>query len=89
MARAIAEIEEEIRALSTEEKRELLRTLIAELDAPSDPVEREWLNAAQRRYGEIAEGRPGRAGATGIQAASLPTWLRILAGEARSLATRQ
>jgi hypothetical protein len=58
MARAIAEIEEEIRALSTEEKRELLRTLIAELDAPSDPdVEREWLNAAQRRYGEIAEGR--------------------------------
>jgi hypothetical protein len=58
MARAIAEIEKEIRALSTEEKRELLRTLIAELDAPSDPdVEREWLNAAQRRYSEIAEGR--------------------------------
>ena len=45
MARTIAKIEEEIRSLSTAEKTELLRSLIAELDAPADPdVEHAWLD---------------------------------------------
>ena len=42
-----------------------LRTLIAELDTPSDPdVEKAWLQVAQRRYRELIDGRvnsvPGR-----------------------------
>jgi putative addiction module component (TIGR02574 family) len=58
MARAVERIEEEIRSLSAAEKVELLRALIAELDAPADPeVERAWLEEAQRRYREIVEGR--------------------------------
>ena len=41
MARAVKEIEREIRELSSEDKVELIRTLIADLDAPADPnVER-------------------------------------------------
>jgi hypothetical protein len=58
MARAIEDIEKDIRALSGEEKRELLRTLIAELDTPADPnVEKVWLEASQRRYRELVEGK--------------------------------
>jgi hypothetical protein len=65
MARAIADIQKEIQSLSNEEKGELLRTLVAELDAPADPnVEKLWLEAAQRRYRELVEGKvrgiPGR-----------------------------
>jgi hypothetical protein len=65
MARAIADIEKDIRALSPDEKRELLRTLITELDTPSDPdVEKAWLQASQRRYRELIDGSvksvPGR-----------------------------
>jgi hypothetical protein len=65
MARAIADIEKDIRALSPDEKRELLRVLITELDTPSDPdVEKAWLEAAQRRHRELIEGSvkgiPGR-----------------------------
>jgi hypothetical protein len=36
MAKAVVEIEDDIRALSAEERRQLLRDLIAELDAPAD-----------------------------------------------------
>ena len=58
MAKAIREIEQDIRALSAEDKVELLRTLISELDTPADPnVERAWLETAQRRYRELVEGR--------------------------------
>jgi Putative addiction module component len=58
MARAITDIEKEIRALSGEEKIQLLRSLIAELDGPADPnVERAWLETAQRRYRELVEGK--------------------------------
>jgi hypothetical protein len=58
MTRAIKEIEDEIRSLSSEDKRELLRTLIAELDAPADQdVERAWLVTSQRRYRELVEGK--------------------------------
>ena len=57
MAKAIKEIEQDIRALSAEDKVELLRTLISELDTPADPnVERAWLETAQRRYRELVEG---------------------------------
>jgi hypothetical protein len=44
--------------LSGEERRELLRSLITELDTPADPnVEKAWLEAAQRRYLEVVEGK--------------------------------
>lgn len=36
----------------------MLRSLIAELDAPADSnVEREWLATAQYRYRELVEGK--------------------------------
>lgn len=58
MTRASKEIEDEIRSLSSEDKRELLRTLIAELDAPADhDVESAWLVTSQRRYRELVEGK--------------------------------
>lgn len=58
MARAVKDIEQDIRTLSAEEKVELLRRLIAELDMPADPnVERAWLETAQRRYRELVEGK--------------------------------
>lgn len=58
MAKAIKEIEQDIRALSPEDKLELLRALITELDTPADPdVERVWLETAQRRYKELVEGK--------------------------------
>lgn len=56
MARPIEEIEQEIRALSEDEKRDPLRALIDELDSPADPhVEKAWLAAAQLRQRELAE----------------------------------
>jgi hypothetical protein len=58
MTRAVKDIEREIRELSSEDKIELLRALIAELDAPADAnVERAWLETSQRRYRELVEGR--------------------------------
>jgi hypothetical protein len=58
MARAVNEIEQDIRSLSREEKVDLLRSLIAELDAPADAnVERAWLETSQRRYRELVEGK--------------------------------
>jgi hypothetical protein len=58
MARAVNDIEQDIRNLTREEKVDLLRSLIAELDAPADAnVERAWLEASQRRYRELVEGK--------------------------------
>ena len=58
MARSVKDIEKEIRSLSADDRVELLRTLIAELDTPADPnVERAWLETAQRRYRELVEGK--------------------------------
>jgi putative addiction module component (TIGR02574 family) len=58
MSTAIAEIEAKIRALRPEDKADLIRSLIAELDGPADPaVEIAWLKEAQRRRQEIVEGR--------------------------------
>jgi putative addiction module component (TIGR02574 family) len=58
MAHPIEKIEAEIRSLSAAEKVELLRSLIAELDAPADrDVERAWLEEAQSRYREFENGQ--------------------------------
>ena len=58
MSTVVAEIEAKIRSLSREDKTELIRALIAELDGPADPdVERAWLEEAQRRHREITEGK--------------------------------
>ena len=58
MAHAVEKIEEEIRSLTAAQKVELLRSLIAELDAPADDdVERAWLEEAQRRHRDLVEGK--------------------------------
>lgn len=58
MARALAEIEREILELDAEQKLDLLRALIAELDSPADAeVEKAWLKESQRRYRELVEGK--------------------------------
>jgi hypothetical protein len=56
LAHAVEKIEKEFRTLSAVEKVELLRLLIAELDAPADAdVERVWLEEVQRRQREFVE----------------------------------
>jgi len=58
MSLGVAEIQAKIRSLSFEDKTELLRVLITELDGPADAdVERAWLVEAQTRYREVREGR--------------------------------
>jgi Putative addiction module component. len=58
MAIALKDIEQEIRELSSDDKIGLIRTLIAELDAPTDQnAERAWLETSQRRYRELIEGK--------------------------------
>ncbi|MDO9118415.1 MAG: addiction module protein [Nitrospira sp.] len=58
MSTEVAQIEAKIRLLSFEDKTELLRALIGELDGPADTeVEQAWLVEAQRRHREIAEGK--------------------------------
>jgi putative addiction module component (TIGR02574 family) len=57
MARALADIERDIRALSEEERAALLRKLIDDLDAPGEPeVEAAWLQESERRLNEIEDG---------------------------------
>jgi putative addiction module component (TIGR02574 family) len=54
MARALADIEQDILALSEKERAELLRKLIGDLDAPGDMnAEADWLIESERRLGEI------------------------------------
>jgi len=58
MSTVVAEIEVRIRSLRVEDKTDLLRDLIADLDGPADPgVERAWLEEAQRRHREMIEGK--------------------------------
>ena len=58
MSTVIAEIEAKIRALNLEDKTDLIRSLIAELDGPADAgVEAAWLEEAQRRHREVVEGK--------------------------------
>ena len=57
MARAIADIERDVAELSAAERVKLLRSLIADLDAPAeDNVEDAWVQEAQRRFAEIDAG---------------------------------
>lgn len=58
MPSEVAELEAKIRSLSDEDKVELVRALIAELDGPPDSdVERAWLQEAQRRHREVVDGK--------------------------------
>ena len=58
MSTNVAEIEAKIRSLTFEDKTELIRFLIADLDGPADAdVVRAWLLEAQRRHREIVEGK--------------------------------
>jgi putative addiction module component (TIGR02574 family) len=57
MARAISEIEKEIRSLARPEQERLLRALLEELDGPVDPdAERAWLDEVQRRSADFDAG---------------------------------
>lgn len=58
MSGEVAEIEAKIQTLNTEEKAELIRVLIADLDGPADAdVENAWLEEARKRHREIIEGK--------------------------------
>jgi hypothetical protein len=58
VAKPVKEIEQDIRALSSGEKFQLLRTLLAELAVPPDTnVNNAWLETSQRRYRELVEGK--------------------------------
>jgi len=58
MARAISDIEREIRTLKRPEQERLLRALLEELDGPADPdADRAWLDEVQRRSADFDAGR--------------------------------
>ena len=58
MSNMISEIEEKVRALSPEDRLELIRKLIADLDGPPDTdVDQAWTVEAKRRHEEIIEGK--------------------------------
>ncbi|HYC65306.1 MAG TPA: addiction module protein [Reyranellaceae bacterium] len=58
MTNLVEDIERQIRTLKLEEKTELLRVLIAELDgSPDADAEQAWLELARRRHREIVEGK--------------------------------
>lgn len=57
MARAVAEIEQEVRSLAAADQEHILRVLLEELAGPPDAdVERSWLEEAQRRSAELDAG---------------------------------
>jgi hypothetical protein len=57
MARAITEIEEEVRRLAGRDKERLLRLLLEELEGPADnDAERLWLEEIQRRSDALDAG---------------------------------
>jgi putative addiction module component (TIGR02574 family) len=57
MARALADIERDILELNQNERTELLRKLIGDLDGPGDAnSEAAWLKESERRLGEIESG---------------------------------
>jgi hypothetical protein len=58
MARPLASLQDEIRALSTPDKEALLWALWEELDGPADwDVDAAWLAEAQRRDQELDDGQ--------------------------------
>lgn len=66
MSDVVAEIEAKIRSLSAEERADLIRALIGELDGPPDRgVEEAWMEEARRRQRELASG--GVKGVSGKQ----------------------
>ena len=76
MARAVSEIEKEIRALEPDEQEHLLRALLEELDGPADPdVEQAWLAEAQRRSQELDTGGVEAIPAEGL---TRTAWARCL-----------
>lgn len=57
MARAISDIEREVRSLDRPEQERLLRALLEELDGPADPdADRAWLDEVRRRSVEFDAG---------------------------------
>jgi putative addiction module component (TIGR02574 family) len=57
MARAISDIEREIRTSERPEQERLLRALLEELDGPADPdADRAWLDEVQRRSADFDAG---------------------------------
>ena len=57
MARAISDIEKEVRSLGRPEQERLLRALLEELDGPADAdVDRAWFDEVQRRSSEFDAG---------------------------------
>lgn len=63
MARSVRELEKELRSLHVEERNQLLRELIADVDdanananAETEDIERLWLLEARQRYIELREG---------------------------------
>lgn len=57
MARALADIERDIRALSDQERAQLLTALISDLDAPAESgAAQAWLEESERRLAEIESG---------------------------------
>lgn len=58
MSADVAEIQAKLQQLTQEERIEVLRGLLADLDGPPDPeIERAWLVEAQRRHKEVIEGK--------------------------------
>jgi len=57
MSRPVAELEAEIRSLNSDDKTDLIRVLLAELDGPVETdVERAWIEEAQQRHRQIIDG---------------------------------
>jgi hypothetical protein len=57
MSRLVTELEAEIRSLNDNDKTDLIRALLAELDGPAEAdVERAWIEEARRRRREIVDG---------------------------------
>jgi len=57
MARAITDLEKELRSLPPQAQERLLHVLLEELDGPADPgVEEAWLQEIQRRSRELDGG---------------------------------
>ena len=56
MSNAVAEIAEKIQLLSADEKHELLRMLIQDIDVPDEDAEEAWRNEVVRRVKAIHKG---------------------------------
>ena len=56
MTRTIQELEDEIRQLSADDRRQLLRDLIADLDGGAElEIEKAWLEEVERRYQDLKD----------------------------------